>query len=434
MRSASAVSCGIIAGLMPLRARASLGFAGLLVASCVTEIEVFGDSPYTCIEETTVLDGLDAMSSVGFTPADVLALAGGPHSVTMRWAGPFADGSTRVVFGPESGEAELTVDIQYEGGEIHHIASTTMYPHPTPEAYCRDRIEITVTATVHTGGGALAETVVAPLSAATPNLATLDVSIPFTELKGSLAATELQPDGAELQPLELSIGVSPAGLFGTATTTVAVRDGNSVGVGFLDVARWPADSRCQPGEVPLGLDDALDGFTAAEALAVVGDAGALSLTWEGGPATAMSLALNHDGAPACAVYEGEMSGSMRLFADAAITTDDGRWDGSLPVEVVATPTLDKALASVDIRTADLFATVVPPAEFVATFGLEGIDLGTYASIGVDLRGSFTRETDTVTAAGEVEVVGLEQNPCPDPEAGCMGTDVVTLAAATWTTP
>lgn len=384
-----------------------------LAAACGREPEVAFDGP-RCPEQTTVLAGLDTLTSIGFTGVDVFATVGGAHTAPIAWS---------TDFGPETGETQLTATIVYEGGEIRHVI-----PINAGTPGCPAHLDIDVAVTLESDGGALAEQFTATLRAYTPTLAVLGASLPFTELAGSLAPKTLAP-GAELGTLDLTLGVGPSGLFGDATTSTHTVMGGGVLVSFLDVARWPASSPCEHlTEAPIAPTDPFQNFSVADAL-LLPAAAPLALTWQGSPPTALSLALTDPPDFACVTYQGGPLGTIRTLATAVVATGDLRWDGELPVELLAHPNPDGTLHDLEIVPPHDIV-LVPTADFAATYGLHDIDFAGFSDAFLQLTGSFTPDGD---AAGAVDVLGIKHNPCP-PTGGCMGDDIVTLAAATWSSP
>lgn len=149
----------------------------------------------------------------------------------------------------------------------------------------------------------------------------------------------------------------------------------------------------------------------------------LSLAWDGEPATAMTLMVT-PGAFACADDQAPDIGGLYIPATAAITTGDGRWDGSFPIGLVALPDEDGALARVSLE-ASRDQELVASDDFVATFGLEGIDFVANEYAGLGFTGEFTPGG---MAAGEVVVHGYHNT------SGGAGTERVDLARATWSAP
>lgn len=392
-----------------------------------------------CEETVVVLAGVDAASALGFTAADVLAVVEGTHAGPIAWSAGLNDGPATVEFGPESGEGQLTVGIAYQGGEVRHIISK---PKPSGgdglddgggfAAICNDRLEVDVVVDLDTAGGAFAESFTAPLRATTRGIGIVRHELALADFQGSFAATKVEPANAELGAIALEIGVSGEGLFGGASTMVTIEDGDVVGAGFVDIARWPsATSPCESWEAPVGLGAAVAGFSADDALALVAKAPALALTWQGGAPTDMTLALT-PGAVACATLEGDAIGSLRIPSEAAVSTADGRWNGSFAVEVAATPAADGTLASVRVFIQAAYVSTVPAADFEAAFGIADVDLTGYDEGALDFSGEFLPAGDAATATGQVTVLGVKLHMCGnEPGGGCEGNTYDELDMATW---
>lgn len=433
---------------MSNRLLSTLVLASLLAPGCsqpqTTPLDegTNADGDSGCKEEATVLADLDAASALGFSAADVLAVAEGQHMSPMTWSKGLNDGPATVEFGPESGEGQLSVTIAYAGGEIRHIKST---PESSGEgdggiyAECHDRLEIDVEVAVDSAGGALAESFVAPLRATTRGIAHIRHAIEFADIEGSLALTKVEPADAKVGPVDLDIGISPSGLFGTASALVEVEFAGGIGATFMNLASWPPGaSTCELGfgEAPVGLDDKIAEFSAADALALAAKATDLSLTWQGGEPTALTLSLAHDGAAICAGYQGEgAAGNLRFTAQATVQTADGRWDGTFPVEVQARPAADGTLASVFVQVPAPYGNSIPAADFAATYGLADIDLTGYDEGALNFSGEFLPAGDAATASGAVDVLGVKLHMCSDePGAPCEGNTYDSLDTATWSTP
>lgn len=390
-----------------------------------------------CDEKVTVLAGVDAVSAIGFTAADVLSVAAGAHESPMVWGAGIADGPVQVAFGPEAGAGKLTVGVTYQGGEVRFIDST-----PKPGQYegdglvasnCTDRLEVDVAVTLDSEGGAFAESFTAPLRATTRGIAKIAHELALADIQGSFAVTKLEPANAEVAPISLDIGISGAGLFGGASSFVEIVEGDTASAGALTIARWPAeDAPCaEYGEAPVGLGDVIGKFSANDALAMVATAPNLALTWQGAPATAMTLALA-PGEVACTAVEGGELGGLRIPAQATVTTADGRWNGTFAVELTARPDQDGALAGVDLHVPAPYVDSVPAADFQATFGLADVDLTGYDEGSLDFSGSFVPAGDAATATGQLTVLGVKLHMCTnDPGAPCEGNTYDELEMATW---
>lgn len=390
-----------------------------------------------CDEKVTVLAGVDAMSALGFTAADVLSVVEGQHSSSMVWGAGLTDGPVQVAFGPEAGAGQLTVGVAYKGGEVRHIVSTPkdggLEGDGGAFAQCNDRLEVDVAVTVDSAGGAFAESFTAPLRATSRGIGKILHTLELADIQGSFEVTKLEPADATVAPISLDIGISGAGLFGGASSFVEMVDGDVALAGSLEIAKWPAEgSPCDDfGEAPIGLGDAVAKFSANDALALVAKAPNLALTWQGAPATAMTLAVA-PGEIACAPVDGGQLGTLRIPAKATVTTADGRWNGAFDVELSARPANDGALAGVSIFVQNSFINTVLPADFEATFGLKDIDFTGYDEGALDFSGEFVPAGDAATATGQATVLGVKLHMCSnEPGAPCEGNTYDELAIATW---
>ncbi len=108
-----------------------------------------------CDETTTTLDGAgDVSALVGVSADDVLTVTGGGFVVPATWS---ADTSL-LTQSPLGGETQLTVTIDFEGGEIREIESVPNEDGGQEIAMdCLHRLEIDVTLGVETDDGAFAE-------------------------------------------------------------------------------------------------------------------------------------------------------------------------------------------------------------------------------------------------------------------------------------
>lgn len=391
-----------------------------------------------CVDTVTVLGGVEAASALGFSAADVLAVAEGSHASTMTWGEGMLEGPVHVTFGPESGAGELTVGVAYNGGEVRFIDSKPEEGGEGGEAAlggyaeCENRLEVDVDVTVTSAGGAFAEAFTAPLAATSRGIGRISHDVDIAAVMGSFALTAVDPAAAEVGPIGFTIGISESGLFGGASTTVSIEEGGAVGAGPMTIASWPAGgSACEFGEAPLGLDAAVALFSGADAVALIAAAPPLSLTWQGSPPTAMTLAVT-PGEVVCATDSGSTAGSLRIPATAAIETADGRWSGSFAVEIYATPADDGTLAEVRVGVPAVYGATVPAAEFLATYGLADIDLAGFDEGGIDFSGNYVPADGGASATGQVTVIGMNMHMCSnEPGAPCEGNEYVELDMATW---
>lgn len=389
-----------------------------------------------CVETVTVLADLDAVSALGFAPAELLAHAVGEHSSPMVWGEGIKESIATVSFGPESGASTLTATIAHKGGEARYVASKPKESEwDGGYASCSDRIEVDVEVTLASAGGALMESFIAPLRGSTAKVATLRHEIELAELGGSLALTQVEPEQATVGAMQVELGISEGGLFGGASSVVEVPIGDSVGATFMTYASWPGSSPCEYGEAALPLDGSILDFSGADALALVAAAGALQIAWEGGEPVALTFALAHDGEPVCGVHEGlgEGLGALRLGAELTVASGDGRWMGSFPVEVTAQPDADGGLASVFVGIPAAYANSVPAADFAEIFGLDHPALAEYDRGIFDFGGRFMPVAGGASVDGTLKIVGVTSMPCAPDANGCAGDDYTDLESAVWGT-
>jgi len=386
-----------------------------------------------CVEEVTVLAGVDAANALGFTAAEVLDFASGEHASPMVWGEGVEDGLATVHFGPEAGAGKLTAVIDYAGGEVRYVKSS-----PAPSEYdggfaiCNDRLEIDVEVKLESAGGAFHEGFMAALRATTPRIATLVHDVAVEDLDGSLALTEVSPASVSVGDVHIELGITEDGLFGGASSVVEVHEDDWVAATFMNYATWPGgESPCYGEEAPIALESAAAGFSGADALALAASAGALEITWQGGVSTSLELALVHDGKPVCAVYQGEGIGNLRFGATATVLSGDGRWSGSFPVQVTGEVGEGGALAGVRFYREAPYAATVPAADFLASFGLGGVDLAGYDAATIDFNGAFTPVDGGASASGKLEVLGVIGHSCPPDANGCEGNTYESLETASW---
>jgi len=386
-----------------------------------------------CVEEVTVLAGVDAASPLGFSASEVLSVAVGERTSSMAWGEGLADGGVTVKFGPESGAAELSVTVAYAGGEVRYVKST-------PEesgwdggyADCHDRLEVDAEVSVKSSGGALDESFTAALRASTPRISTLTREIKHEELGGSLALTTVAPVEASVGAVNLDLGFTQDGIFGGAWSQVEVVMGEVVGATWMSYARWPGfDSPCDPWEAPLALTSAAAGFSGADMLALVASAGPLEIKWQGAPSSSLELTLVHDGAAVCASHEGEGAGSLRLGAIASVTSGDGRWMGSFPVQVNAAPGPLGELLRVNFGRYAPYAAYVPAGEFEAAFGLQGVDLSGFDAGSIGFDGVAEPKEGGAWVSGSLVVIGVNEHSCPADANGCAGNEYKELEDVSW---
>ncbi len=148
-------------------------------------------------EDTPSVITLEEATDLGFSGAELLALAEGEHAETLTWLA--SDTTTG-----------LTVTVHYDAGEVRFVDSEAVYPDTgMSEAIgveCDDRVEVDVTVAVVTEDGALNESFGLALSSTDGASASARVSFDHTELNGSYTFDLMDP--SEYDSVEHSLDMS----------------------------------------------------------------------------------------------------------------------------------------------------------------------------------------------------------------------------------
>jgi hypothetical protein len=194
-----------VASLLPL----------LLVAACSSSATDGGsnepDDPKEalmgCLPVTVTPIGLDEPTALGFTAADVLAIADGDHQTTLAW--------------DKGGSTGLGVSVTADAASARYVAREWQDDGSgslaEPAMDCVDVIEIDAALGFATEDGAFAESWATTLSASEPGLVYLGASVAPDAIAGSYQVTEVDP--AQFDELTLFFDVSIDG--GGATGSVA---------------------------------------------------------------------------------------------------------------------------------------------------------------------------------------------------------------------
>lgn len=328
-----------------------------------------------CVEVAAVRVGLDATSALGFSAAEVLALAAGEHQATLLWElGSQHAERVRLGFMPELGPGQITVDVAYDGGEVRHVTSESQ--GGCGFIRCNDHLEIDVEVSVRSAGGALNERFAATLRATTPHVVTLSGVVPQTGLAGALMLAVEDPPNAELG-VGFDLMVTAVGIFGTVAAVVTLDEYDAPL--RISLGRWPAgEAPCLAEFAPVPLEAAVAAFSARDVLALFAAVGELPLRWDDASETTLALDVQTVGATACAAYSGFSELSLgRLYFPATVTarTGDGRWDGAFPVSIDARPDRDEADGGV-LNSVMLYADLDAQAEaLAASLGLLEVHSG-----------------------------------------------------------
>ncbi len=212
--------------------------AWLLIVGCFhNDKNGFEDGPYC--EDTPTVATLDDISSLGFSGADMLALAEGGFDETLTWHD--SDSTTPV-----------HISVGYAEGEVRHVASTAVYPEtdgPTNDIgiECEDYVEIDVSLIVTTEDGGLDEGY--ELALRSGDGATVSTSVDFdhSEMGGSYEFTLMDPSEYDSVTHFLDVAFDDAGCSGELSVQAEGCDDDCTGeectcwASMDTVATWPIE-------------------------------------------------------------------------------------------------------------------------------------------------------------------------------------------------
>lgn len=164
-------------------------------------------------------------SPLGFSPAQVMALADGELKAGIDWSR-----TSGLVYGPETGMSEVTVRAARRGpagfARIHRAQS---FP------YCEDHVRVPVTLSLATAGGALDESFPTNLVATTPAEAAVTALVPSEALRGAFAFEPGTLGGSTFIRLEVNLRLRSAGFAGRLYAGLENRDDASGTASFRPV-------------------------------------------------------------------------------------------------------------------------------------------------------------------------------------------------------
>jgi hypothetical protein len=197
--------------------------------------------------------GLDELSPYGESPAELLAPVLGVSASRLFWSADTAP----VSVGPERGESNIELTIEYQGGRIvwrdrepkNSAGTETTLPAAFPS--CSDRLEVDVVAHLATAGGALDETIVVTLQMNSSLRVGFSHSLLLDELSGSLNVSA--PADVSANKLSVYADWDEVGFHGALSgeVTITRSDGaepnrGSVGAMSIPFATWPPPSSPPP--------------------------------------------------------------------------------------------------------------------------------------------------------------------------------------------
>lgn len=415
-----------------------------------------GNNGGNCDEDPQTIDDLDAETTLGFAPSEVIAFATGNKQAPLEWLEPMAfsrGGAVPALVTPESGTSEITMVITPTSDGVRYITSQAssssatngnLLAGPALLGGCSDRLEIDVQVTLNTAGGAFAESFQGTLHASTPYLATLSLPFELTELMGDLSVSVPELENVNLRQFSIETQLGPGDLFaGTIGGIVEQNDGQVASAGQLELATW-GENPCEVYEIPVAIDANLGEFTPDDLLSTVNTEDALTMTWNDQSQTELSIEVTRledaDGKSFGCLMPDNFPPTLLLPAMAHTTTTDGRIDSTLEVDLFGQLGDSGELSTVELIFNEYMVRDVPIAEFETQFGITGVDLTGYDSATI----SFTSTYDvagSTDVTGALEVIGI-QPPAPvepPPESsssggsapGSPGSSITVLDSATW---
>jgi hypothetical protein len=407
-----------------------------------------------CDSKKSELGSLDAQSPLGFSAAQMLALANTTPEVEIEWP----PASSMITVTPESGRSKLQIEVTARtdkprwNDRSRRVSSGG--PEPTiatvgiagPE--CPDQLELDVTVRLKTEGGALDESFDATLIAFTSRAARIYQQIAADKLRGMLDAVFRGDPNWELRSVQITMGFSELGSTGDLGFGFAQRQEPAAGVPTAATAspavvHWPAGSPCRYGQFETTLDRKIGDWSAREGIELINRPG-LQLQAATGSKTGLSAQFTPSRDKLCFDATSfaptlELPGQVRIqTADQQI---DGTWNASLTLTASAEGALEQAELSYD-KMGGIVGLLVPASAFETTFGMRGIALGNahQAAAFIDL----TRPTGGAAASGRIAVwvAGAPPMCATTPQAppagsgmavgtpGCRGIDLGPLLEMT----
>jgi len=217
-----------------------------------------------CEREVEPLSGLDATTALGFTAADMLALAAESGEIAIGWRETGAD----LTYGPESGEGTLEIAVTPKGTAPRFVdqrprTSTSGGPEPalgeigTIGTICPDLLELDVSVQLKSGGGALDERFDGVLRSTSGRVARVYKQLDASALRGSFEAELRSLKDAEWKSVQLDLSFSAFGAAGSMMlgfAQPASAGPTAAATQTPAIVQWPAGLECQDSRFGAKLD------------------------------------------------------------------------------------------------------------------------------------------------------------------------------------
>jgi hypothetical protein len=186
-----------------------------------------------CVFTLTALSD-DERSALGFSPAQVMALADGQLRASFEWSQ-----SSGVAYGPETGMSEVTARVAQRG-----TAGLARINHAESPSHCEDHVRVPVTVSLATAGGALDESLQTALTATSSDEASVTTMVPSGELRGAFAFAPGALGGSRFIRLEVDLRLRSAAFGGRLLAGLESGDDGSGDDGSGTASFRPAPLAC----------------------------------------------------------------------------------------------------------------------------------------------------------------------------------------------
>ena len=357
----------------------------------------FVASLFCSAEHSTTEVDIDAATALGFSARAVLDMANGTRSTALRWAE-----ESQLQLSPETGTAELEIDVAPRGSRARVVdPSADVIGHGL---VCQSWLEIDVTISVTSAGGAIADRFDAVLYTQRPDAAYARAHTPGHQLAGSLAARDAR--GAAPAALELSLSFSDLGASGRLVGMWPPASSDIHSSAIRHELAYFGPASCEIHAHAVTLDRTIERASAQGSLERLA-AWRPQIAWDGGSTAAVSVAFT----PLAGACVGDNAGnvakpdfgrSMLVTGTLTLRSDDGQLVGryaDIPLAVLA-PGADGGepgfYADASIG-ADAFTTA-------AAAGLPLLDTSGYVDLWLEL--SLSAQPDAAPG-GELVLHGYE---------------------------
>lgn len=192
-----------------------------------------------------------AQSPLGFSPEDMLALAGGAHTAPLDWGSAEAL-SGWVTVTPSAGVSELTLTVIDDGEPAQYVAQEAGSPTTGGElvgtpagSACPAFLRVPVRVEVRTENGAFADTFQAHLRSTSSDRVALAIEFELSDLEGSF---HVAPSDPGLRPTQFRVtaSFSEDSFSGAVEGILEQQQGESVSSTWLEFGSWTSGTDLEP--------------------------------------------------------------------------------------------------------------------------------------------------------------------------------------------